>query len=57
MGVDNRITFNEYAIIINVKRDPVATCWSNFKTNFDDEQLTFIQRSGKEYDLFHQKYE
>ena len=29
------------SIIINVKRDPVATCWSNFKTNFDDEQLTF----------------
>lgn len=29
------------SIIIHVKRDPVATCWSNFKTNFDDEQLNF----------------
>ena len=29
------------SIIIHLKRDPIATCWSNFKTNFDDVQLGY----------------
>ena len=29
------------SIIIHLRRDPIATCWSNFKTNFDDVQLGY----------------
>ena len=29
------------SIIIHLRRDPIATCWSNFKTNFDDVQLSY----------------
>ncbi len=27
--------------IINVKRDPIATCWSNYKTNFSKKGMAF----------------
>lgn len=29
------------AKIINVKRDPMATCWSNYKTNFSKKGMAF----------------